>query len=268
MRANFFSIILVMLSFTGVMKTLALFDGIMMKVANIETKATTMFMVNSAVASGNNVSSQAASASSGASGTSNNVEPQIANDLLNEAAIEKIASEAKNEKDNLIDRDNKNLIARKSVAANNNQGMQNLLDIGLNSDEIKLLKELSKRREALDNYEQQLVMKESLLKSTESKIQQKMQEMQLMQDRVNDLLKQLDNKSNLRMKSLAKIYENMKPQEAAKIFDELEMPILLDIIRNMKEQKVAAIISQMNPVKAKDVSLDFAKTTELLPNAQ
>jgi flagellar motility protein MotE (MotC chaperone) len=54
----------------------------------------------------------------------------------------------------------------------------------------------------------------------------------------------------------------MKSQDAAKIFDELDMPILLEIIRNMKEPKVGPIIAQMNPVKAKEVSLEFAKISD------
>jgi len=65
------------------------------------------------------------------------------------------------------------------------------------------------------------------------------------------------------MKSLVKIYENMKPKDAAPIFEQLDMDVLLDIVDRMKEAKVAPILAQMNPAKAKEVTDELAKRHEL-----
>ncbi|MDX1917284.1 MAG: hypothetical protein SFT68_04800 [Rickettsiaceae bacterium] len=136
------------------------------------------------------------------------------------------------------------------------------LNKGYTEEEIKVLMELSTRRDALDKFQKELNTKETLLKTTADKIEAKTKELSALEEKINNLMSQLQEKSNMRIKSLAKIYENMKPIEAATIFDTLEMPLLLELIRNMKEQKVASIIAQMNPQKAKEVSLEFAKISD------
>ena len=52
----------------------------------------------------------------------------------------------------------------------------------------------------------------------------------------------------------------MKPRDAAKIFDELEMPVLLQVVSNMKEIKVAPVIASMNPARARDLSIELARS--------
>ena len=73
-------------------------------------------------------------------------------------------------------------------------------------------------------------------------------------------MKQYDNKEHSKILSLVKIYENMKPRDAAKIFDELEMPVLLQVVSNMKEIKVAPVIASMNPARARDLSIELARS--------
>jgi flagellar motility protein MotE (MotC chaperone) len=60
-----------------------------------------------------------------------------------------------------------------------------------------------------------------------------------------------------------KIYETMKPKDAAPIFEQLEMAILLDVIERMKEAKVAPIIAAMDPQKAKSLTTDLVKRRRL-----
>lgn len=247
MKMNFFSVLLVMLTMLSFGKILFLFDRIMINTANIETRVTSIFMLDNAIAS-----------------------PDVKKEdpLVMDDSLIKSIKDAKTEKNNLISsKDSAGHVnsSGKTKTPLVNEGIENILDVGLTGDEIKLLKELSKRREKLDQYEHELSEKESLLNTTEEKLEGKMADLKNMQDKVNGLLKQLDAKSSLRVKSLAKIYENMKPQEAAKIFDELEMPILLEVMHNMKEIKVAPIIAQMNPSRAKEVSLEF---TKLSPETQ
>ena len=65
------------------------------------------------------------------------------------------------------------------------------------------------------------------------------------------------------MKMKQKIYENMKPKEAAKIFEQLDMPILLDVVERMKEQKVSPILAEMEPSKAKTVTTEMAQQRQM-----
>lgn len=237
MRFNFFSVILSLMILTGISKIALLFDRVMINYANIKTNASTIFSIQTAKATSHDEKKQ-------------------------DLKLEKIITEAKQEKTNSIEDEKKKEANRKLEA----QYVDNILDMKFTSDEVKLLKELSKRRDELDKYNQQLTLKESVLKATEESLDKKLEDLRAMEDRVNKLLSLLNEKSSLRIKSLAKIYENMKPQEAAKIFEELEMPLLLEIMRNMKEQKVAPIIAQLSPSRAKEVSFEFAKTSDNVTN--
>lgn len=129
----------------------------------------------------------------------------------------------------------------------------------LSRSEMELLKELSKRREKLDNEKQDLSVREQVLKATESKIDQKVVELKNLQSQLESLVKQYDTKEQGKILSLVKIYETMKPKDAAKIFNELEMPVLLKVVSNMKEVKVAPIIASMDPIKARDLSIELAR---------
>ncbi len=129
----------------------------------------------------------------------------------------------------------------------------------LSRSEMDLLKELSKRRDTLDKEKKDMNVREQVLKATENKIDQKVSELQTLQSQLEILMKQYDQKENSKILSLVKIYETMKPKDAAKIFNELEMPVLLKVVSNMKEVKVAPVIASMDPVKARDLSIELAK---------
>lgn len=145
-------------------------------------------------------------------------------------------------------------IATVSTANTTTGGISNL-----SRSEIELLKELQKRRNHIDKEKANLNVREQVLKETENKIDKKVIELQNLQNQVEDLMKQYNQKENSKILSLVKIYENMKPKDAAKIFNELEMPILIKVISNMKEVKVAPIIAAMDSTKARDVSLEIVK---------
>lgn len=133
----------------------------------------------------------------------------------------------------------------------------------LSKSEIELLKELSKRREKLDGEKKDIDMREQVLKATETKIDQKVVELQHLQAELEELMKQYNQKENAKILSLVKIYENMKPKDAAKIFNDLEMPVLLKVVSNMKEVKVAPIIASMDAVKARELSIELASQKPL-----
>jgi flagellar motility protein MotE (MotC chaperone) len=135
----------------------------------------------------------------------------------------------------------------------------NLNAPSLSSSELKLLKELSKRRQELEKNQDDIEVKQQVLKATENKIDQKMVELKALQTQLEEVMKQYDQKEQGKILSLVKIYENMRPKDAAKIFDELEMPVLLQVVSNMKEIKVAPIIASMHPLKARDLSIELAK---------
>jgi len=121
-------------------------------------------------------------------------------------------------------------------------------------NEVDVLQKLSERRESLDARQRDLDLRENMIKAAEGRIDKKITEMKSLQANVETMLKQVDDQDDGKMKSLVKIYENMKPKDAARIIELLDMPIQLGVITHMKEQKVAPIMEAMEATKAKTLT--------------
>ena len=134
--------------------------------------------------------------------------------------------------------------------------------------EVQLLQELAERRTVLDAREQRLEEREVLLKAAEQRLVEKQTELTSTKEEIVALLKQQDKQEKAKTNQLVAIYENMKPKDAANIFNELEMPVLLQVIKNMKERKVAPVIASMSAEKARSLTKELADQRKLpaLPN--
>jgi flagellar motility protein MotE (MotC chaperone) len=58
------------------------------------------------------------------------------------------------------------------------------------------------------------------------------------------------------------MYETMKPKDAAKIFDRLEMRVLMEVASQMKPQIMASILSQMSPEAAERLTVEMTRGTD------
>jgi flagellar motility protein MotE (MotC chaperone) len=125
--------------------------------------------------------------------------------------------------------------------------------------EIDLLESLAKRRQELDNWAKQIQLKQNMMNATELRINDKIASLEKVKKQVEDLLAQYNQQEDTKIKSLVKIYENMKPKDAARIFEELDMPVLLMVVDRMNERKVAPVLAAMSPTKAKDVTVQLAE---------
>ncbi len=133
----------------------------------------------------------------------------------------------------------------------------------LTDSEIEVLQKLSARREALDRRTLELEQREVLLSAAEARIEERIQELKTLQANIEGMIEQRDEKQEAQLRSLVKIYESMKPKEAARIFEELDMAVLLEVIDRMKERKSAPILAKMNPDKAKEITVELADRHKL-----
>lgn len=133
----------------------------------------------------------------------------------------------------------------------------------LTQSEIDLLQQLAERREFLESREKELAMRTGMLKAAESRINKKIVELKDFQATIQKLIKTYDEQQTQKIQSLVKIYENMKPKDAARIFEELEMTTLLLVVEQMKERKLAPIMAKMNPAKATEITVELARLRNL-----
>lgn len=129
--------------------------------------------------------------------------------------------------------------------------------------EIEVLKQLSNRRQELDKREQALDAREDLLKVAEQRVDQKIKDMETLRKQLQSMVNQANEAQAAQLDNLVKIYETMKPADAAKIFEALDMPTLLNVVQRMKPARTAPIMAQMAPEKAKEVTVALTKQDKL-----
>jgi flagellar motility protein MotE (MotC chaperone) len=130
-------------------------------------------------------------------------------------------------------------------------------------EEVDVLQQLAKRREELDVRARQLDEREALVQAAEQRMDQKMAELKVLQATVESLLQKRSDEQEAELKSLVKTYENMKPKAAAKVFEEMDMDVLLDVVERMNERKVAPILALVTPTRAKEITFELAQRRQL-----
>jgi flagellar motility protein MotE (MotC chaperone) len=131
---------------------------------------------------------------------------------------------------------------------------------GPSAGERALLERLQARRQELDARARELDLRESMLKAAEKKIEKEaaLDKAEEAKNGAPTQRKEKEDADGIRFKGLVTMYETMKPKEAAKIFDRLEIKILLDVASQMKPQIMSAILAQMSPEAAERLTVELA----------
>lgn len=129
--------------------------------------------------------------------------------------------------------------------------------------EIDLLQALAARRDQIDAREKNIVQREQLLQAAEKRLEEKVAELEAVKAELLRLIGRRNEEEDARLKSLVRIYEAMKPKEAAQILEKLDMDVVVGVIERMKESKVAPILASMLPDKAKTVTALLADRKSL-----
>ncbi|MTH97628.1 MotE family protein [Roseibium sp. RKSG952] len=138
------------------------------------------------------------------------------------------------------------------------------LEIGGSAAERAVLESLGKRRETLAEQEGQLELREKLLQATEQRIQQKLDELKLMEARIETAVQQQEQKEDAEIAGLVTMYENMKAKDAARIFDQLNITVLMKIVRQMNPRKMADILGRMSPDAAERLTMAMAGENDVV----
>ena len=125
--------------------------------------------------------------------------------------------------------------------------------------ERTVLLELRQRRQELDARDAALAARESVLAAAEQKLSARVAELQALQKKLEALDAARKEREDASWQGLVKVYEAMKPRDAATIFNDLEMPVLLQVVDRMKEAKAAPVLAAMQPDKARDLTAKLAQ---------
>ncbi len=138
-----------------------------------------------------------------------------------------------------------------SAADNKNAGS------AFTQSEIMILQELAERREALDLRAQEIDKRAIQLKVTEEEISKKLRQLKDYEQRLQKLINAYTAQEKANIDSMVKMYTSMKPKDAARIFNSLDMNIIVALLKGMKPSSSSAILSQMDSQKAQAVTAEL-----------
>lgn len=124
--------------------------------------------------------------------------------------------------------------------------------------EAEVLQQLSERRTALDERERNLAMREQLISITEKRVEERLAELKTLEERLTVMLSTRDEAEEKQLMALVKTYENMKPAEAARIFNRLDRQVLVNVASRMKPNKIGPVMAAMEPARAQDLTVMLA----------
>ena len=142
--------------------------------------------------------------------------------------------------------------------------------------ERAVLESLQERRRELEKRARELDMRESLIKAAEKRLEAKLGELKSIETKVDGAASAREKGEAQQLKSIVSMYENMKPKDAARIFDRLELKILVEVSTQMNPRKMSEVLAQMTPEAAERLTVEIAhrasaggsSTTDALPKIE
>ena len=129
----------------------------------------------------------------------------------------------------------------------------------VSASERAVLERLQARRQELEARSREIDIRESLLKAAEKKVESKVEELKGVESKISTETTQKNEAEAARFKGIITMYESMKPKDAAKVFDRLEMPVLYQIASQIAPRKMSDILGLMSPEVAERLTTEMAR---------
>jgi flagellar motility protein MotE (MotC chaperone) len=133
----------------------------------------------------------------------------------------------------------------------------------LTRPELEVLQQLAKRRDELATRERELKDREQLLQATEQRLAAQVKQLQQLKAELEGMNEQQKSGADANVRRLVAIYEAMKPDEAARIFDTMDASVLLEVAGRMAERRLAPVLAQMSPARAQALTIAMANQSPL-----
>jgi flagellar motility protein MotE (MotC chaperone) len=124
--------------------------------------------------------------------------------------------------------------------------------------ERSILERLGERRQELDTRARELDIRENLLRSAEKRLESRVNELKDLEARISGAYQKRDEADAQRLKSLVTMYENMRAKDAAKIFDRLDLRVLVEVVSQINPRRMSDIMAQMQPETAERLTVELA----------
>ena len=121
------------------------------------------------------------------------------------------------------------------------------------------LQDLRARRKELDARAARLDEREAILTAAERRLTERVQQLTALQAKLEQLEKDRQDRQEANWRGLVKTYEDMRPRDAAAIFNDLDSAVLIPVLDRMKDAKAAPILAAMTPERARGATSQLAQ---------
>ncbi len=126
---------------------------------------------------------------------------------------------------------------------------------GIDFDFVRDFKE---RKKALDQKEEELKAWEAEIQTQKSELDTKIAEIQKIRSDISAQLEERVKADQAKIDTLVQVYSQMKPSQAAKVFESLDEDLAVDILSKMKKKSAADILNLLKADKAQVLSEKYA----------
>jgi flagellar motility protein MotE (MotC chaperone) len=117
---------------------------------------------------------------------------------------------------------------------------------------------LAERKKELDTREEDLNKKTLEIAKQKTEIETKLKELENYREKISTMLKERITTDSGKVDNLVQVYTNMKPSQAAKIFETMDEDLVIEILSRMKKKSAADILNIVKADKAQIFSERYA----------
>lgn len=128
----------------------------------------------------------------------------------------------------------------------------------MSGHEIDHLQKLNERSKELDAREEELNRMETELATQKVELEKRLKELEEMRGKISGILEDRVKVDDEKVDTLVQMYTNMKPPQAAKVFETMDEDLAIEILGRMKKKNAADIMNLLKPEKAQILSEMFA----------
>jgi flagellar motility protein MotE (MotC chaperone) len=132
-------------------------------------------------------------------------------------------------------------------------------ELPMSDSERALLLDLRGRRAELETQDAALAARAAVLAAAEKRLSVRVEELGSLQRRLEALETGRKERDEANWRGLVRLYETMKPRDAAVIFNDLDLPVLLPVLDRMKESRAAPVLAAMQPDRARQITAELAQ---------
>lgn len=117
-------------------------------------------------------------------------------------------------------------------------------------DDSDYLFRLAERKKQLDQREEELNKLAERIEKQKAEISEKLAKLEETRAKISTALEERIKSDDGKVETLVQMYSNMKPQQAAKVFETLDEDLVIEILGRMKKKNAADILNLIKPEKA------------------